>query len=265
MGLMMPADPAPLRQPALGAVDGVRHAFLGRRGGVSEGIYDSLNCGFGSGDARERVAENRRRALALAEIDGAPLLTVHQTHSAAVTVVEEPWTPEAAPKSDAMVTRRPGVALGILTADCAPVLLADAEAGVIGAAHAGWRGALDGVLEATVAAMQALGARPQATVAAIGPCIAQASYEVGPDFPQPFLARNPDDARFFRPAPRSGHWMFDLAGYVAMRLATAGVGLVEAAGRDTCTEREAYFSYRRTTHTGEPDYGRQVSLIALGQ
>jgi YfiH family protein len=253
----------PLRQEVLAELPSVRHAFLGRRGGVSEGIYDSLNCGFGSGDARERVAENRRRALALAELEAGALLTVYQTHSARVRVVEEGWTPEAAPQADAMVTRRPGVALGILTADCAPALLADAQAGVIGAAHAGWRGALDGVLEATIAAMEGLGARRAATVAAIGPCIAQASYEVGPDFPQPFLARDPADARFFRPAARDGHWMFDLEGYVAMRLTAAGVAMVERSRRDTCADEQKYFSYRRTTRAGERDYGRQVSLIAL--
>ncbi len=254
---------APLRQGALAAVPGVRHAFLGRRGGVSEGLYGSLNCGFGSADARERVAENRRRALALAGLAGAPLMTVHQTHSDRVVVVEEPWPTEAAPRADAIVTRRPGLALGILTADCAPVLLADPEAGVIGAAHAGWRGALDGILEATVAAMRGLGARPAATVAAVGPCIAQASYEVGPEFPAPFLARGGDAQRFFRAAARPGHFLFDLAGYVAARLGALGIGRVEAAPCDTCAEADRFFSYRRATRAGERDYGRQVSLIAL--
>ncbi|MBX6323595.1 MAG: peptidoglycan editing factor PgeF [Rhodospirillaceae bacterium] len=256
-------EAAPVRQEALLAIARVRHAFLGRRGGVSEGLYDSLNCGFGSGDARERVAENRRRALALADLAGAALLTVHQTHRDRVVVVREPWPGDSAPRADAMVTSRPGLALGILTADCAPVLLADAEAGVVGAAHAGWRGALGGILEATVAAMRGLGARPEATVAAVGPCIAQASYEVGPDFPAPFLARDGASARFFHAAPRPGHFLFDLAGYVTARLRALGIGCIQATPADTCAEADRFFSYRRATRAGERDYGRQISLIAL--
>jgi YfiH family protein len=264
MSLAAPLDaPVTLRDEGLAALPGVRHGFLGRRGGVSEGLYDSLNCGFGSSDARDRVAENRRRALLLTDAVDATLLTVHQTHSADVVVAEEPWRPDAAPRADAIVTRRPGLAIAILTADCAPVLFADLEAGVIGAAHGGWRGALDGVLEATVAEMRRLGARPQATVAAIGPCIGPDSYEVGPEFPKPFLARDPAHARFFRPSARAGHFLFDLPAYVTARLVAAGVQAAATAARDTCAEADRFFSYRRATHAGERDYGRQVSLIAL--
>jgi hypothetical protein len=241
----------------------VRHAFLGRQGGVSEGLYASLNCGFGSGDERERVAENRRRALAMAELPADVLLTVHQTHSAQVMVVEEGWTPDAAPRADAMVTRRPGLALGILTADCAPVLLADPDARVIGAAHAGWRGAVGGVVEAVVRRMVQLGAEPSRIRAAVGPCIRQESYEVGPEFPAPFIAQDRANARYFAPAPRADRFMFDLPGYVVSRLRGLGVGAVEEVRRDTCAETDLFFSYRRATLNREPDYGRGLSAIAL--
>ena len=239
------------------------HGFFTREGGVSCGIYASLNCGFGSGDERAAVAENRSRAAARLNLAASGLRTVHQVHGRSVVTVEsQEWSPTAAPKADAMVTRLPGVALGILTADCAPVLLADPGARVIGAAHAGWRGALDGVIEATVTAMAELGAQAGAIRAAVGPCIAQPSYEVGTDFPAPFLKQDEVNVRFFSPG-RNGRHQFDLAGYVATRLAAAGVGTVQVMRVDTYAEPDLCFSYRRATHRGEPDYGRQLSAIAL--
>ncbi len=247
----------------LNDLPGVRHAFFERSGGVSEGLYTSLNCGFGSGDEPDRVAENRTRALAQLELDRDALVTAYQVHSNRVAVVESPWPREAAPKVDALATRTPGVALGILTADCVPVLLADAEAGVIGAAHAGWRGALDGVLDAVVAAMIDLGAAPERIVAGVGPAIGQRSYEVGPEFPRPFLAQTGANEDFFCPAARAGHFMFDLKGYVARRLVGAGLRKVQVLPCDTCAEEARFFSYRRSCQRGEPDYGRGLSVITL--
>ncbi len=252
-----------LTTDALSDIGRVRHAFLTRLGGVSEGLFDSLNCGFGSGDDPGRVAENRALALARAGLPAGSLVTAYQTHSIGVATVETPWAREAAPRVDGLVTDRAGLTLGILTADCAPVLFADPEAGVIGAAHAGWRGALDGIVEATVAAMAARGARPQRIRAAIGPAIAQGSYEVGPEFPAPFLARDAADARFFREGARPGHSLFDLAGYVAGRLAALGLGSIERLDCDTCAEADRFFSYRRATRRGERDYGRNLSAICL--
>lgn len=248
---------------ALNEVPRVRHAFFTRDGGVSQGIYDSLNCGLGSGDAPEAVRENRARAMQMMDQPAAALLTLYQSHTAEVVVVEEPWTGQG-PVADAMVTTRPGVALGILTADCAPVLFADGRAGVIGAAHAGWKGALAGVLENTIAAMVRLGARPADMVAAIGPCIAQRSYEVGPEFPAPFLAQGDDNEQFFAPrSPRAGHFLFDLAAYAARRLALAGVAQIIRTPCDTVVEASRFYSYRRATLRGEPDYGRQLSAIVI--
>ena len=255
--------PEPLTAEALSELPGVRHGFFGRRGGVSGGLFASLNCGFGSGDEAAAVAENRARAAGRLELEGKRLVTAYQTHSSEVALVERPWTREDAPRVDAMAARTPGIALGILTADCAPVLLADSEAGVIGAAHAGWRGALDGVLEAVVAAMTGLGARREAMVAAVGPAIGQDSYEVGPEFPAPFLEQDPDNAGHFRPAPREGHFHFDLTGYVGRRLGLARVGTVRSLPRDTCAEDARFFSYRRACLRGEPDYGRNLSAIYL--
>ncbi|MGE0744072.1 MAG: peptidoglycan editing factor PgeF [Rhodospirillales bacterium] len=252
-----------LRLAVLDGAPGVRHAFFTRDGGVSGGIYASLNCGFGSGDRREDVAENRARALRRLDPDAGGLVTAHQVHSADAVTVTAPWKPGEAPRADAMVTDRPGVALGILTADCAPVLFADAGAGVIGAAHAGWRGALTGVLEATVAAMEGLGADRSRIRAAIGPCIGRASYEVGPEFPAPFLAADADAATLFDPSPRPGHHRFDLEGYAWRRLVRLGLAAVDAAGRDTCAEDAAFFSYRRTCLNGGRDYGRGLSAIVL--
>lgn len=252
-----------LTMSPLDAIGGVRHGFFTRRGGVSSGIFDSLNCGLGSGDAIDNVATNRSRAMARLGYTPESLVTLYQVHSPTVIEVEEPWTRENAPKADAMVTTRPGLALGILTADCAPVLFADRRARVVGAAHAGWRGAVGGVLEATVAAMAKHGARPETMVAAIGPCIAQRSYEVGPEFPAPFIAADPADAAFFTPGARAGHYMFDLPGYIARRLRKLGLGDVHQMPHDTCGEEDLFFSYRRACLRGEKDYGRDLSAIAL--
>jgi len=241
----------------------VRHGFFGREGGVSGGLYRSLNCGLGSGDDREAVAENRARAVAACGLAADALCTVYQVHSAEARAVTHPWARAEAPRADAMATATPGLALAILTADCVPVLLADAGAGVIGAAHAGWRGALGGVLEAAVEAMLGLGAEAGRIRAAIGPAIGKASYEVGPEFPAPFLARRPQDADLFAPAGADGRLLFDLAGYVARRLGALGLGGVGATGGDTCAEAERYFSYRRSLAQGEPDYGRNISIVAL--
>ena len=237
------------------------HGFLGRRGGVSTGIHAGLNVGWGSDDEREAIAENRRRAVN-SVLPGAALVTVHQVHSPDVVTVTEPWPDDARPKADALVTNRPGLLLGILTADCAPVLLADVEAGVIGAAHAGWKGALAGVTDATIAAMEALGARRDRIAAAIGPCIAQASYEVDDDFEARFVVADTFNARFFKMG-REGHAWFDLEGYVAMRLEAAGVATVEKLALDTYADESRFYSYRRATHCGELGYGREIAVIGL--
>ena len=242
----------------------IRHGFFGRVGGVSEGLYHSLNCGYGSGDDPEAVHENRARATGACGLSPTTLCTAYQVHSAEALVVTAPWEREAAPRVDAMATATPGLALAILTADCVPVLLADREAGVIGAAHAGWRGALNGVLEAAVEAMLGLGARAGMIRAVIGPAIGPGSYEVGPEFPAPFLARRPQDEDLFAPAERDGHFLFDIVGYVARRLSNLGLAAVEATGGDTCAEAGRFFSYRRSVHRGEPDYGRNISIVALG-
>lgn len=244
-----------------GALGDVAHGFLGRRGGVSDGVCAGLNVGTGSGDDPAAIAENRARAVA-AVLPGAELVTVFQVHSAEVVTITAAVDFDERPRADAMVSDRPGLLLGILTADCAPVLLADREAGVIGAAHAGWKGALAGVTDATVAAMAALGARVDRIAAAIGPCIARASYEVDDGFARRFGEHDPANERFFTPG-RAGHQQFDLAGYVAARLAAAGVGRIEVLGEDTYAQTDRFFSYRRSTHRGEPDYGRQISLIGL--
>lgn len=246
---------------ALNEVTRLRHAFFTREGGDSEGIYGSLNCGFGSGDDPQRVAANRARAMSMLDLPPDALVTVHQAHTAEVVVVDRPWQSDP-PVADGMVTAQPGVALGILTADCAPVLFADARAGVVGAAHAGWKGALGGVLEATIAAMTGLGAHLHDITAVIGPHIAYRSYEVGATFPEPFLAKGPDED-FFSPSRRPGHLLFDLGGYVARRIARTGVTDVYRAPFDTCREESRFFSYRRATLRGEPDYGRQLSAIVL--
>lgn len=240
---------------------GVPHGFLGRRGGLSTGIVAGLNAGLGSGDEPDAVAENRRRAVIAIE-PGAQLATVYQVHSADCVIVTAPWPDAQRPHADALVTDRPGLLLGVVTADCAPVLLADPVAGVIGAAHAGWKGAMGGVTDATIAAMEALGATRARIVAAIGPCIAQSSYEVDAAFRDHFLSRQAGNADLFVPG-RSGHYQFDLEGYVASRLHSAGIGAVERLRLDTYADPERFYSFRRATHRGEPDYGRQISLIGL--
>ena len=244
------------------ALDGIAHGFLGRRGGVSHGHCAGLNVGLGSEDDRAAIAENRRRAVE-AVAPGAALVTVHQIHSPDVVDADAAWPDEGRPRGDAMVTDRPGLVLGILTADCAPVLLADAQAGVIGAAHAGWKGALGGVIEATVAAMEKRGADRARIAAAVGPCIARRSYEVDEAFLRRFAAEDPEHERFFADGGRAGHHQFDLEAFVVSRLAAAGLARIEALGEDTYAQPDRFFSYRRATHRGEADYGRQVSLIAL--
>jgi YfiH family protein len=249
---------------ALNEFTRIRHGFFTREGGVSEGIHASLNCGPGSKDDPAKVAENRRRAMALLDLDPSALATLYQCHTADVVVVEKPWADTERPQADAMVTTRPGLALGILTADCAPVLFADAKAGIVGAAHAGWKGALGGVLDNTVAAMVKLGAKPLNIVAAIGPCIGQRSYEVGPEFPAPFLAEDAANSDFLAPSPRkAGHFLFDLPGYVSRKLSKLGVIEVTRVPADTLRDENRFFSYRRATLKGESDYGRQLSAIVL--
>ncbi len=248
---------------ALNDITHIRHAFFTRTGGVSTGLYASLNVGFGSGDAPAAVAENRARAAARMDVTPDRLVTCYQVHSPTCVVVTEPWRPENAPKADAMVTNRPGIALGILSADCAPVLFADEKSRVIGAAHSGWKGARGGVLEATVARMVELGAKPGRIVACIGPCIAQRSYEVGPEFPAPFLEEDARNRDYFAPARKPGHFLFDLVGYVARRLGDAGVEVIQRCPNDTVVEEDRFFSYRRSCLRGEPDYGRGLSAIVL--
>jgi len=240
----------------------LRHAFFTREGGVSEGRYASLNCGLGSADQKERVRENRARAMARIGLPAEALVTARQVHSSLAAVVDDDWGEER-PQVDALVTRRRGVALGILTADCAPVLFADAEAGVIGAAHAGWKGARGGVLEATLAAMETLGARRAATAAAVGPCIRTTSYEVTADFRSAFVGDEAASAAFFAAGRRPGRFLFDLAGYVADRLQRIGIAAPVVLPHDTCADADRFFSYRRVTLDGGGDYGRQLSTIAL--
>jgi len=246
-----------IRSAALGDV---AHGFLGRSGGVSGGSLAGLNCGWGSGDEREAIIENRRRSVD-AVLPGARLTTVHQIHSAEVVEAGD-WPDDDRPPADALVTDRPGTLLGILTADCAPILLADAEAGVIGAAHAGWRGAVAGVAGGTIAAMEKLGARRDRIAAAVGPCIAKANYEVDYAFAERLLAAAPDNDRFLTDGP-AGKPHFDLESFVVASLAAAGIARIEALGLDTYAQPDRFFSYRRATHRGEPDYGRQLSLIGL--
>ena len=253
--------PDPLLAPLLVGFPGVRHGFFTRAGGVSEGIYRGLNTGTGSSDAPERVSENRRRVAAWMGVTPDRLLSLYQVHSPDVVTATGPWSGER-PKADAIVTDRPGLALGASAADCGPVLFCEPQARVIGAAHAGWKGAFTGVLENTISAMERLGARRERIVAVLGPSISARNYEVGPEFVERFVAADPDNERYFAASLRNGHAMFDLNAYTVDRLRAAGV-TADALGRCTYAEEELFFSYRRSTHRGEPDYGRLISAIVL--
>jgi len=246
----------------LAGLPGLAHGFFTRRGGVSAGPFAALNCSLSGKDDAESVRENRRRAAGALGLPGTALAGLTQVHGIDVAVLDTPWPETDRPHADALVTRRPGLALGVVTADCAPVLLADTAAGVVGAAHAGWKGAVGGVTDSTIAAMEALGAQRRRIVAAIGPCIALASYEVDAAFLVPFLTQDAAHARFFQPG-RPGHHQFDLEGYVAARLEAAEIGAVERLGLDTYPTADRFFSFRRATHRAEPAYGRQISLIGL--
>jgi len=249
-----------IEAPSLAALPGIQHAFFTRRGGVSEGIYGSLNGGVGSSDNPDHVRENRARMAAAIGVAPGRFLTAYQIHSPDVVTVDAPWSER--PRADAIVTRVPGLGLGISTADCGPLLFADPQARVIGAAHAGWRGAFTGVIEATLAAMERLGARRAGIRVVLGPLIRQESYEVSTEFVERFTAADPANARFFAPG-KPGHAMFDLPGYIASRVERAGVGGFEDLGLDTHADPVRFFSYRRTTQRGEPDYGRHINAIAL--
>ena len=248
---------------SLSALTGIRHAFFTRDGGVSGGVYASLNGGIGSDDAPDKVADNRARMAAALGVAPGRFITAYQIHSPQVVTAEQAWAPDARPRADAIVTRVPGLAIGVSTADCGPVLFADAGAGVIGAAHAGWRGALTGVLEATIDAMERCGAARGNIVAGLGPMIRQDNYEVGPEFVARFNDADAANTAFFRPGDRDGHAWFDLPGFIAARLAAAGIGRIEDV--DCCTYADAarFYSYRRSIHRGETDYGRHINAIAL--
>jgi YfiH family protein len=248
--------------PLLSAVPGLRHAFFSRDGGVSGGIYASLNGGIGSNDDPANVAENRRRMAEQIGVTTDRFLTLFQVHSPDVVVASAPWDAASRPRADAIVTRAPGLAIGVTAADCGPILFVDPNARVIGAAHAGWKGALTGIVESTVDAMEGLGAERAGIVAAIGPLIRQPSYEVGNEFVERFVDADAENVLFFLPASREGHAMFDLAGFIRMRLENAGVSVIDDIGVDTYSD-ERFFSYRRSVHRKEPDYGRHVHAIML--
>jgi polyphenol oxidase len=252
-----------LQARSLADISGIRHAFFTREGGVSSGVYATLNAGIGSADAPENVTANRARMAAALGVGPNCLLTCYQFHSADVAVVDRPWSADARPRADAIATRMPGIAIGVSTADCGPVLFADPSAGVIAAAHAGWRGALAGVTDSAIAAMERLGAVRSHIIAALGPMIRQPHYETGPDLVERFAAADRASERFFRPSAREGHFMFDLAAYIAARLAAAGIATVEDLGACTYADPERFFSYRRMTHRSEPDYGRHINAIVL--
>ncbi len=247
--------------PHLTTVTNVNHGFFTRNGGVSDGIYASLNCGYGSGDDIGRVTENRRRAAEA--MGGTELCTVHQTHSADCIIVEKPWDYKNAPQADALATNQPGIILGVLTADCLPILFCDPKNGVIGAAHSGWKGAVSGIIEATIDSMKKLGAEPELIIASIGPAIGKDSYEVGAEFYDRFIAARAENSHFFRPSPRPGHHFFDLPGYAKERLAASGISQINIIAQDTYFNDNDFFSYRRTCKRGEPAYGRQISVIMM--
>jgi YfiH family protein len=252
-----------LQAPSLGQLAGIRHGFFDRSGGVSQGLYATLNGGVGSNDAPEHVAENRARMARALGVTHERLVTPYQIHSPDVATVDAPWAPDNRPRADALVTRTPGLAIGVSTADCGPLLFADPQARVIGAAHAGWRGAFTGVVEATVAAMEKLGAARGQILAALGPVISQPNYEVGPEFVERFMAADTGNARFFTPAARPGHGLFDLNGYIAARIERAGVRQFEDLKLCTYADPARFYSFRRTTHRAEPDYGRHINAIAV--
>jgi YfiH family protein len=251
-----------LGSPLLSAIPGLRHAFFTREGGVSDGIYAGLNGGLGSNDDPRNVSENRRRMAEQLAVAPDHFLSVHQIHSPDAVVASRPWESGPRPRADAIVTRTQGLAIGITAADCGPILLVDPNARVIGAAHAGWKGALTGILESTIRAMEGLGAERGGMVAAIGPMIRQHSYEVGSEFVERFIDAEADNAVFFMPSRRERHSMFDLAGFIRMRLENAGVLMIDDIGADTYSD-ERFYSYRRSVHRKEPDYGRHVHAIAL--
>lgn len=252
-----------VQAPSLSALDGIRHAFFTREGGVSGGVYASLNSGIGSKDDTEHVTENRARMAQELGVEARHLITAFQIHSPKVVVAEEPWDVEGRPRADAIVTKAPGLAIGVSTADCGPLLFADPEARVIGAAHAGWRGAFSGVIEGTIAAMEALGADRRRVQVALGPIIRQPNYEVSQSFVDDFLRADQAHARFFSPAAREGHAMFDLPGFIAARLEQSGVSGFEDIGLCTYADPDRFYSYRRSVHRAEPDYGRHVNAIVL--
>jgi len=260
---MVTSDKMMLSTSSLASLDGVRHGFFTRQGGVSSGVYASLNCGPGSRDDAANVTENRARVAEILGAEPGGLITVFQEHSAVAVIADKPWKAGKIPEADAIVTAKPGLAIGVLTADCAPVLFCDGKARVIGAAHAGWRGALSGIVEATVEAMRKLGAKPERITAVIGPAISQKAYEVGADFVERFLADEPESSAFFITDEGSGEPHFDLPAYVGERLARAGVGTIADLGLCTYCEETRLFSYRRSQHHGEDDYGRQISAILL--
>jgi len=245
------------------ALAGISHGFFTRQGGHSTGLFDSLNCGMGSGDDKHMVLKNRAVVAGKLGIAADRLLSAWQIHSPDAAVVTGPWDGEERPRVDALVTKTPGIGLGVLTADCGPVLFADPKAGVIGAAHAGWKGALTGVTTRTLEVMEEQGANRSGITAVIGPMISKAAYEVGPEFPGRFIAAGEDNARFFTASPRAGHYMFDLPGYLASRLSAEGVGTVVNLSLCTFSDEARFFSYRRATHRNEKDYGRLISAIAL--
>ena len=252
-----------LQAQSLKSLPGIRHAFFTRQGGVSNGIYESLNGGVGSRDAAADVAENRALMAQALGVSPENFLSAYQIHSPDVVTVEQPWASDARPRADALVTRVPGIAVGVSTADCGPILFADSRARVVGAAHAGWRGAFTGVIEATIAAMEKLGAARANIVVATGPMIRQPNYEVGPEFVDRFKAADAANQRFFAPSANGGHAMFDLAGYIMARLAAAGIRQVEDIGRCTYADPDTFYSYRRSVHRNEADYGRHINAIAL--
>jgi len=247
--------------PELSKIDSISHGFFTRESGVSESLFHSLNCGYGSGDRADAVAKNR--GFVMRALNATALLTPYQTHSAKALIVDKPWPDKEPPEADALVTNIPGIAIGVLTADCVPILLADEKKRVIGVVHAGWKGAIGGVIEAGIETMKKLGAKPSNIVATIGPAIEQYSYEVGGEFREQFLKESNDNAKYFEPSSRDGHFMFDLKAYARSRLEKAGISRINVLANDTCLEENRFFSYRRACLRNESTYGRQVSAIVL--